>query len=118
MDHQHPTHDAKKPSPAPPKSEDLLSAGEYAPQSINPLEIGKVQSASGILNRGQVIALQRMVGNRETRRLLNHVSQISRRIQRFEKQADVRKNQFISSATDDKKLTPKQAEELYAMVSG
>ena len=84
MDHQHPTHDAKKPTPAPPKSEDLLSASEYAPQSVTPLEISRIQSTSGMLNRKQLIALQRMVGNRETGRLLNRISQVSRRIQRFD----------------------------------
>lgn len=118
MDHQQPTHNTKKPAPAPPKSEDALSANEFIQPGIAPLEIGKVHSANAILNRKQIIALQRMVGNRETGRLLNRISRSPRKIQRFEKQAEVRKNQFISSATDDKKITPKQAEELYAMVSG
>lgn len=118
MDHQQPAHDAKKPAPPAPKPEDALAGDEYVQPIVNTLESGKVQAASGSLNSKQIIALQRLVGNHQTGRLLNRISPAPRRIQRFEKQAEVRKNQFITSATAEKKITPEQAEQLYAMVSG
>ncbi len=119
MDHQQPAHDAKKPAPPAPKLEDTLAGTEYVQPVLSALESGKVQSTSGgSLNRKQIIALQRLVGNHQTGRLLNRISPAPHRIQRFEKQAEVRKNQFIASATADKKITPAQAEQLYALISG
>lgn len=118
MDHQQPAHDAKKPAPPAPKPEDMLAGDEYVQPVVNALESGKGQASSGSLNRKQIIALQRLVGNHQTGRLLNRISPAPRGIQRFEKQTEIRKNQFIASATADKKITPAQAEQLFAMVSG
>jgi GGDEF domain-containing protein len=123
MDHVHPTTDTKKAAPARPQADDVLSTQEDVRNVDSVPEISKIQSAAaGSLNRKQIIALQRMIGNHETGRLLKRISRQTSdstlHIQRFAKQSEVRKNQFISSATDDKTISPKQAEELFGMVSG
>lgn len=122
MEHQQPTNAAKKAAPAHPQVDQALPTEDI--QEVASAEsISHMQSAAaGNLNRKQIIALQRMIGNQETGRLLNRISRqtpgSSRHIQRFEKQSEVRKNQFISTATEGTSLQPQQAEELYAMVSG
>src|ERR1041385_2136075 len=123
MDHQPPISDVKKPTSAPHQADEVLPVSEDLREVSSTVGISKMQSAAaGSLNRKQIITLQRMIGNQQTGQLLSRISRqnsgATRHIQRFEKQSEVRKNQFISAATDDKSLTPKQAEELYAMVGG
>jgi len=75
MDHQPPSSDTKKPTSAPHQADEVLPDAEELRDVASTVDIGKVQSAAaGSLNRKQINALQRMIGNQQTGRLLNRIS--------------------------------------------
>ncbi len=124
-------HHSVRPDHSAPQSKaasDPDSESTERQSSVPLLNLPHIFAGDGKPNRDQVLALQRLIGNRETGRLLSRVtlqrSAAIPSIQRapdssapaFKKQSDVRKQQFIQSATSgDQPLGEHEAEQLYGL---